>query len=150
MQYNSFVHRLTKVLVDIMFYGGIATCIAVPFLLNWVYYYFGLNQDDVMPLSIVLVTSGIAAVYIMWQLKIIFRTLLGGNPFIAENITCLRKISVACFIIAAIYLAKCFFMFTVATLLLVICFLIVGLFCLTLKDMFKMAVSYKEDTDFTV
>jgi uncharacterized protein YxeA len=103
-----------------------------------------------MPLTITLVVSGIASVYIMYNLKSMFTTLLGGNPFVESNVSCFRKMAVASFIIALIYIAKCFYWFTLATVVIVIAFAIAGLFCLTLKDIFKQAVYYKEEHDYTV
>ena len=52
--------------------------------------------------------------------------------------------------ISIIYIVKLTFMFTIATSIIVIVFALIGLFCLTLKDLFKQAVSYKEENDWTV
>jgi hypothetical protein len=150
MYKNSFVHYLTKIMVDIMFYGGILCCIMVPFLVKRAGGYFGYGESEIIPLTITLLGSGVAAVYIMFNLKLMFKTLLGGNPFVWSNVSCFRKIAVASFIIAMIYTAKCFFLLTIATALIVIIFVIAGLFCLTLKDIFKQAIYYKEENDFTV
>ena len=146
----SFVHYITQLLVDIMFYGGIVCCILVPFLVKWGSQYFGYEESVRIPFTVVLFCSGIAAVYIMYNLKTMFKTLLGGNPFVWENVSSFRKLAVASFVIAILFLVKCFFWFTLATALIVIVFVIAGLFCLTLKDVFKQAVYYKEENDYTV
>ena len=150
MYKTSFVHYLTKLLVDIMFYGGIVCCILVPFLVKWGSSYFGYEKSIVFPFSIILLGSGIAAVYIMYNLKSMFKTLLGGIPFFWENVNCFRKLAVASFVTAILFLVKCFFWFTIATALIVLVFVIAGLFCLTLKDVFKQAVHNKEENYFTV
>jgi len=147
---NSFAHYLAKYMVDIMFYGGILCCILVPFLIKRAGVYFGYPDRMIMPLTVTLVISGIAAVYIMYNLKSMLATLLGGNPFVGSNVSCFRKMAVASFIIALIYIAKCFYWFTLTTAVIVIAFVIAGLFCLTLKDIFKQAVYYKEENDYTV
>jgi len=79
-----------------------------------------------------------------------FKTLIGGNPFISANVICLRKCSVASFLMAIIYAFKISIWFTIASSIIVIIFAILGLFCLTLKDVFKQAVAYKEENDWTV
>jgi len=112
--------------------------------------FFGYSETVVLPLTIVLVSSGLCSVFILWQLKAMFKTLLNGNPFIGANVSCLRKCSVASFLIAIIYIAKVFFMFSVMTSVVVIIFSLLGLFCLTLKDVFKQAIAYKEENDWTV
>ena len=150
MYKNSFVHYLTKVLVDIMFYGGILCCIAVPFLMPSLKIIFGYREAQILPLTAILLSSGLCSLYILWQLKAMFHTLLGGDPFTGANVNCLRKCSVASLLIALIYIGKLIFWFTVATTLIVIIFSLLGLFCLTLKDVFKQAVAYKEENDWTV
>jgi len=141
---------MTKVLIDIMFFGGILICAAVPFIMPAIARFFGYSEKAVLPLGAILLSSGLCALYIVWQLKAIFKTLLGGDPFVGANVSCLRKCSVASFLIAIIHLTKITFSFTVATMLIVIIFSLLGLFCLTLKDVFKQAVAYKEENDWTV
>ena len=150
MYKNSFVHYLTKTLVDIMFYGGILCCIAVPFAMPPLARFFGYAQAVVLPFSIILILSGLCSLYILWQLKAMFKTLLGGDPFVNGNVTCLRKCSVASFVLAIIFIVKTIFWFTVVSGVVVIIFALLGLFCLTLKDVFKQAIAYKEENDWTV
>ena len=150
MYKNSFVHYLTKVLVDIMFFGGIACVAAVPFLMPVFKSYFGYRDAQVVPLAIILETSGLSSLFILWQLKAMFKTLLGGNPFTDSNVSSLRRCSVASFVIAIIYIVKLTFWFSIASSIIVIIFALLGLFCLTLKDIFKQAIAYKEENDWTV
>ena len=150
MYKNSFVHYLTKVLIDIMFYGGIICCIVLPSVMPVLTVLLGYSPDAIMPYTIILMLSGLCALYILWQLKAIFKTLLGGSPFTESNVSCLRKCSVASLFIAIIYIIKIVFWFTVASSVIAIIFSLLGLFCLTLKDVFKQAVAYKEENDWTV
>lgn len=150
MYKNSFVHYLTKVLVDIMFFGGIICCAAVPFIMPALTAFLGYSSSIVKPYTVILVLSGLCAIYILRQLKLMFKTLLGGNPFVNPNVSCLRKCSVASFLIAIIYLIKIYVWFTITSAIIVIIFSLIGLFCLTLKDVFKQAIAYKEENDWTV
>ena len=150
MYKNSLVHYVTKVLVDIMFYGGILCCITLPFIMPSLAKFFGYPPDIVIPYTVILMLSGFCSLYILWQLKAMFKTLLGGNPFIGKNVSCLRRCSVASFLIATIFLVKIGFWFTIASSIIIIIFALLGLFCLTLKDVFKQAVAYKEENDWTV
>ena len=151
MYKNSFVHYFTKVLVDVMFYGGILTCVASPFVMPYALNYLGYLKSTYLPYSIIILSSGICALCIVWQLKIMFKTLLGGNPFVPKNVKCLRICSVASFLIAIIYIFKLFLLlFTPSSFIIVVIFSLLGLFCLTLKDVFKQAITYKEENDWTV
>ena len=154
MSQNTFVHKLTKITLDIMFFGAIAGCILLPF--------FGWGLLDMFRYSIVsafvykpvmvaaLLGTGLSAIFIMWQLKILLSSLLGGNPFVESNVECFRRMALACCFIACIFIIKCFLIFSVLSAVAVAASLAATLFCLTLKDVFKQAVLYKEENDLTV
>ncbi|MCL1786991.1 MAG: DUF2975 domain-containing protein, partial [Defluviitaleaceae bacterium] len=122
MQTNRFRHRLTKILVDIMFYGGILTCAALPFILPTLLAWQGVQTAFRVQYTVVLFGSGLCAVYIMYQLKRMFKTLVGGNPFVVQNVSCLRKCAVASAAIAGIFLIRQFMWFTIAGTVTVIIF----------------------------
>ncbi len=147
---NSILHRVTKVLVDIMFYCGIICVISVPFIATLIKNFYGYNDRILIWLTTMLFLSGVCAVYILFNLKQMFRTLIGGNPFVDKNIDSFRRMAIACAFIAIIYIIKCFILFSWATLIIVIVFIIGTLFCLTLKDIFRQAIYYKEENDWTV
>jgi len=150
MKDKKALHTFTKRLLDFMFCSGILVCILVPFLINWYAQREPLLQNIRLPLIAVLLVSGTIALYIIWELRKIFKTLIHSNPFIEENANALRRIASASFVISAAYFSKCFFWFTLATVIIVIIFAILGLFCLVLADVFQQAVEYKEENDLTV
>ena len=143
-------HLITKILVDIMFFGGIAAVIAVPFAMPRLLAFVGSPAEFRTVYTLIFIGSGVCAVYIMYQLKCMFKTLLGGNPFVSQNVSGLRKCAVASAIIAAIFLVRLILWFTLSASLIVLIFAILSLFCLTIKDLFKQAVAYKEESDWTV
>ena len=150
MYKNSFVHYLTKYLIDVMFFGGILLCIALPSIMPHLARYLGYNKSVVLPFTIILLLSGLCLLFILWQLKSIFKSIIIGNPFVPKNVTYLRKCSVASAAISIIYLVKCIWWFAIPSAIVVIIFALLGLFCLTLKDLFKQSVNYKEENDWTV
>ena len=150
MYQKSIVHYITKVCVDILFYVGIICCALVPFSSSWLVRYFYITDNMVLFMKVILLASGISGVYILWQLKVIFRTLLEGNPFIHANVTCLRKIAISCLIISLIYLLKLVVLPSISTVVIVAIFSVVCLLCLTLKDLFKQSIYYKDENDLTV
>lgn len=144
--YKTKISSLTAVLVNIMLYGGIAACILTPFGTK-LYGYSG--REYVIQTGVILL-SGAASVYIMYQLKRIFKTVTQNNPFVIENAVALKKISAASFIIAGIYIIKAFLLFTPATFVIILIFIIAGLFCLTLMNVFIAAVNFKEENSLTI
>ena len=141
---------MTKVCVDVLFYVGIICCALVPFSSSWLVRYFYITDEMVLFMKVILLASGISGVYILWQLKVIFRTLMEGNPFIHANVTCLRKIAVACLVISLIYVLKLIVLPSISTVVIVAIFSVVCLLCLTLKDLFKQSIYYKDENDLTV
>ena len=150
MENKKFLHHFTKTLIEFMICSGVLVCAAVPFLIYKVASYYSFIKGIALPLMIVLLISGIMALYILWGLRRIFKSIVNTSPFNLKNVSILRKISIAAFIISAAFIAKCFFWFTLATVIIVIIFAIAALFCLVLADVFTQAVLYKEEIDLTV
>lgn len=144
--YHAKESKITAILVNIMFFAGILACIFTPFGTK-LYGYTGKNY--VVQTSVILL-SGFASVFIMYQLKRIFKTVTDDNPFVMDNVLALCKIAVASFLIAAVYVIKAFLLFTPATFVIIIIFLTAGLFCLTLMNVFAAAVQFKEENSLTI
>ena len=149
MKKKSFVHYLTKILVEVMFYGGILVCAALPFILPRMLTFLEYDLTINWYLFI-LMPAGLCCVYILFQLKTMLKSLISGEPFVEKNVMCFRKCGVASFLISLIFLVRIIIMPTVASSIIVIIFAMLGLFSLTLKDVFKQAIFYKEENDWTV
>lgn len=150
MYKNSVTHYITKILVDIMFFGGIVCTILSPWIAKFIRDFEAWGMLEYWIVTLTLFASGVCAVFILYTLKQMFKTLLGGNPFVEANVNCFRKMAVACSLISLIHIVRCFLIFTIASVAIVLVFAIGTLFCLTLKDIFKQAVFYKEEHDWTV
>lgn len=147
---KSSVSKVTKIVVDIFFYLGIVCVIGVPFLSKALQMQYSTIITHLKFMTAILFLSGVCAVYILYNFKKMFKTLTHGNPFVWDNIKCFNRMAAACAIIAVIYIIKCVVMFSLATVVIICVFLIAALFCLTLKDIFKQAIIYKEENDWTV
>lgn len=150
MKRKRILHQFTKIVIDFMFYSGIVVCALVPFAIHKSTEYSALMQEIAWQMIAVLMISGTMSVYVLWEIRCIFKTFVNANPFTQKNVSILRRIAVASFVIAATYIYKCVFWFTLATAIIVIIFGIAGLFCLVLADVFEQAVVYKEENDLTV
>jgi hypothetical protein len=150
MYEKSIVHRITKVLVDVLLYVGAFICLTLPLTVPAYVKFFSLNESIVIPAIIFLLVAGLCALYILWQLRVMFKTLVDGSPFISSNVTCLRKCAVASFVISVDFAIVDIVWFSITNSAVVIMFGLLSLFCLTLKDIFKQAIAYKEENDWTV
>ena len=150
MEKPRVIHYLTKALLDLMFYGGLVALVALPFVLPLLMVFTGASPRFQLAYTLILLSSGLCAVYIVYQLKRMFKTLLSGNPFVMQNVSCLRKCAVASALISLVFAVRLAFWFTIAASLIVVIFALLSLFSITIKDLFKQAVVYKEETDWTV
>ena len=150
MQENTFVHKATKILLDILIVLG-TLCTVASYLIAKMLQQ--LTNDDptvIFPFTLTLLFSGALAVFILVQLRKMFRTLLNDDPFVSENVSSLRKIALASALISLIYFIKCFFRPTFMTLAVFAAFAVATLFSLTLKDVFKRAVNLRRENDLTI
>ena len=151
MKRNSLANMTVKWLVDIMLIIGAACVIAIPFAAKPVInQFYGYNDRELVIFAATLIITGCAAVYILWQLRKMIKTLFGGNPFSEENARSFGRIAAACAIIAAVYVIKCVLLFSWSTLVVIAMFIVGALGCLTLKGLFEEAGIYKEEHDWTV
>lgn len=149
MKKSPFV-LITKVLLDLMFFIGVAIFIGVPYLFRLAGKYYSIFDKFYIPFCIIYMIAGIFALAIVWNLRLIFRTVIREDPFIRENVTSLRRMGRCAFIIAALMTLKFIFVITPATIVLVIVFIIAGLFSLVLSQVFDQAVTYKQENDLTI
>ncbi len=152
MYKNSVFHYIAKYTVDFMIIIGAVCIAAVPYTAK-ILDFMGITltgENINIKFMTILFLSGLCAEYILYNLRRMYKTLLGNNPFTAENVKSLRKCAVGCAIIALLYLIKMTFMFTPATAIIFLIFVVGTLFCLTLKDIFKQAAAIKEENELTI
>lgn len=151
MYKKSLTHYISKAVIDVLFVVSIILTICVPFGAKYVFSFIGYeNNLYQVPFGVILFLSGICCSYILFNLKQMFKSLLVGDPFIDKNVSHFRKMAVSCFIVAVIYIIKAVFMWTFATVVIAIIFVVGTLFCLTLKDLFKQAINYKTENELTI
>lgn len=140
----------TKFLLDFMFYSGIIVILTLP--LSFKFYgrfniYFAENYYS---LCVIFFLSGIFAVLILQQLRRMFGTVLNDDCFVHENVASLEKMSIYSFFIAVITACRLFIYLTPAVLIIILVFVIAGLFSKVLAGVFDKAVTYKQENDLTI
>ena len=140
----------TKWLLDFMFFSGIAVCLGVPFLFKIAGKYLSPFDRYYIPLCVIFILAGLFALLILLELRKTFWTVINEDPFIRVNVNSLKKMGIYAFIIAAIMGIKLIFAVTFATLVLILVFIIAGLFSLVLSQVFDQAITYKLENDLTI
>ncbi len=148
---KSLTHYVAKIVVEVLLYVAIAAVVAIPFVVKGLFFWIGYSNPAYLTVfATVLFLSGLCCVYILYHLKVMYKTLLIGNPFVESNVIHLRKIALACCLTAVIYIVKSIILFTFASCVIAFVFMVGCLFCLTLKDLFKQAINYKNENELTI
>ena len=142
---------VVKRFLDVVFIGGIGIFIALPYITKWYLEKLGdVTSEKYWFLLPFLYITGFLALLIVNELRRIFGTLNKRNPFTMRNVTSLRRMAIASLLISAAYIVKIFLFNSFLTIILAMVFVIAGLFCIILAEVFRQAVIVKEENDLTV
>lgn len=140
----------TKYLLDFMFYMGIVVIITLPLTIKLYGHYNTYFAENYYSLCVIFFLSGIFAVLILQELRKMFRSVLNDDCFIRENVISLDHMSIYSFFIAVITACRLFLYLTPAVLVVILVFVIAGLFSKVLSRVFDKAVTYKLENDLTI
>lgn len=140
----------TKYLLDFMYYAGILVILTLPFSIRYYGKYNSYFKENFYSLLVVLFLSGIFAVLIIRELRKMFQSVLNDDCFIRENVKSLEQMSIYSFFIAVITACRLFIYITPSVLIIILVFVIAGLFSKVLSQVFDKAVTYKLENDLTI
>ncbi|GFI01794.1 DUF2975 domain-containing protein [Lachnospiraceae bacterium 64-25] len=147
---NNKLTLFTKVLLDFLFYTGIVVTIFVPFIIIKYGDYNSYFAQNVPQLSVIFILSGIFAVLIIRELRRMFKSVLQDDCFIQENVKSLNRMGTYSFLIALITCCRLYLYITPAVIIVILVFVIAGLFSKVLSYVFDKAVTYKLENDLTI
>lgn len=142
--------KWTKYLLDFMFYAGIVVTVTLPISLKWIGKYLQRVEDHYWQAVIIYFILGIAAVILIRELRKIFKTVLLEDCFVCENVDSLRRMGTISFFIAAMSVVRIAVYPTMAMAVVILVFVIAGLFSKVLALVFEQAISFKEENDLTI
>ena len=140
----------TKFLLDFMFYAGIVVIITLPLSFKFYGRFNTYFAENYYSLCVIFFLSGIFAVLILQQLRRMFGTVLNDDCFVRENVASLEKMSIYSFFIAVITACRLFIYLTPAVIIIILVFVIAGLFSKVLAGVFDKAVTNKQENDLTI
>ena len=132
-----------------MFYAGIVVIATLPISIRFYGRFNSYFAENYYSLCLLLFLSGIFAVLILQQLRKMFCTVINDDCFIRENVESLNKMSIYSFFIAVITTCRLFLYLTPSVFIVILVFVIAGLFSRVLAKVFDKAVTYKLD-DLTI
>ena len=142
--------RCTKLLLDLMYYGGMVVTITLPFSLNFIGRYLERVRRNYEEAVIIYFILGIAAIALIGELRKIFKTVLEQDCFVESNVTSLRKMGNISFFIVVMSIVRSVVYVTMAMGVVILVFVIASLFSKVLAMVFEEAVRYKEENDLTI
>ena len=142
--------KWTKLLLDFMFYAGIVVTVSLPFSLKFIGKYYKPLADNDEENVIIYFVLGVAAVVLIRELRRIFATVLAEDCFVEANVISLRKMGSWSFFIAVMAAVRCIVYVTIAMGVVILVFVIAGLFSKVLAMVFEPAVQYKAENDLTI
>ncbi len=144
---------LLQILCWIFFFLGILILAFLPFILNaFIRAWFrqgGFPVENFYRMLVVLYPAGVLGLAVVWQLKGLLKDVNLGLPFTRENVKRIRRVSLCCFLIGALFFTFVFPSF-VAPLLLGTAFWFVSALSLVLSELVKQAAIFKEENELTV
>lgn len=140
----------TKYLLDFMFYSGFIVILTLPLTIRFYGKFDPYFAENFYTLCIAFFLAGVFAELIILELRKIFRSVLNDDCFIRENVVSLDRMSFYSFMIVIIMICRLFIYTTVAVLVVILVFMIAGLFSKVLARVFDKAVSYKLENDLTI
>ena len=147
---NSKLTKATKLLLDCMFYGGLLVTATISWIIKQYGYFNSYFRIHRLALTLLFTLSGILAILIIYELRKLFRSVLADNCFIKENVVSLRRMGTYSFLIACVTSLRMFLYITPAVLVVILVFLIAGLFSKVLSQVFDKAITYKLENDLTI
>ena len=147
---SNYLVSFTKRLLDIMFYIGILFEISIPILFKIIGRYIEAFHIYYIPQCIIYMISGILVLIIVYELRKMFITVLNEDAFVDSNAISLKKMSKCSFIISILSLARLPLSPTPATIVIMVVFVVAGLFSIVLCQVFQTAIQFKLENDLTI
>lgn len=145
------ITKLTKIILDVMFYIGIVVLITVPVWLHFAGKYYSASiKENYWLMLIVFAVSGLCGIFIVNELRRMMRTVIEQNCFVDANVKSLRMMAKFSIIISVFFLVKVAFLPTPATCIIVLVFFVAALFSMVLSCVFQEAINYKLENDLTI
>lgn len=140
----------TKLLLDLMFYVGVLVIATLPISVR---IYGRINSyfaQYYIQLILLFAVSGILAELILLELRRMFRTVIANDCFVEANVKSLNRMGTYSFLIALVTAGRMTLYLTPAVMIIILVFLIAGLFSKVLGRVFERAVEYKLENDLTI
>lgn len=145
------IKKLTKLILDIMFFTGIIVLLTLPIWHRFAGTHYSKDIEiHYLAMLIVFAVSGLNGLLIVNELRKMMKTVLEANCFVEDNVKSLRRMARYSLVISIFFFIKVLLVPTPATLIIILVFFIAALFSVVLSCVFQEAVNYKDENDLTI
>lgn len=141
---------VTKCLLNVMFFCGIPVTVCVPVLLKWYSTINSYYERFYIIQTVLFILCGIFACLIIYELRKMIKSVENDNCFVESNVLSLKRMGNYGFVISAVSFVRLFLYATPGVLVVILVFVIAGLFSKVLSKVFARAVAYKQENDMTI
>ncbi len=148
---KSIISKIVSVILKIILAIGTISLLFVPYIYDFIGKYQNIMFSDQTTLYIIaLYVSAIIVLYIIFELIRIFSLVYKENPFNRNIEYSLKRIAISLMVLSLITLVKSIFIPTILSLSIFIVLFVGSLGVYVLSQVFKTAIEYKNEIDYTV
>lgn len=143
---------LVKIILDVLFVFCIISLLASPLIMNKAIYLYSSFKTTYLfnNIFVLLVISNMVVIYVLYELRRIFKSIKNGTPFIEDNVKSLFRMGIASCMLSLVFIYKLFVFKSFITYFIILVLIIAGCFSFTLSELFKEAMRVKEENDLTI
>lgn len=129
--------------------------VGLPWIVSWYLWFdvtFNIKQTEFLRNYVltILYISGVCAFFVLNETRRIFKTCVLEDPFILQNVSSLKRITILSAIIALVFFTKLFVVMSFFTIIVVFVFVLAASVCFVLAHLFETAVHFKNENDLTI
>lgn len=148
---KSIISKFVSIILKIIFGLGSISLFFIPYIYNFIGEYQNITfNDQTILYKIALYISAIIVLYIIFELIRIFGLVYKENPFNKNTEYSLKRIAISLMVLSILTLTKSVFMPTVLSFSIALILFVGSLGVYVLSQVFKTAIEYKNEIDYTV
>ena len=148
---KSIISKFVSIILKIILSLGSISLFFIPYIYNFIGEYQNITFDDQTILyKTALYISAIIVLYIIFELIRIFGLVYKENPFNKNTEYSLKRIAISLMALSILTLTKSIFMPTLLSFSIALILFVGSLGVYVLSQVFKTAIEYKNEIDYTV
>lgn len=144
--------KFVKIILDLFFVATIGFLVFSPKFATLFLQVRFMKETNyaVTTISSIFIFSSLAVLFVLHELRRIFKSINSSTPFTEANVKSLFRMGVASFLLALFFIFKSFVLQSLLTYVVILILIIAGCFSWVLSEVFRDALRVKEENDLTI